>query len=78
MLVLSSRFEVGVPQRDGRCYVHEWHELDTGEVFEREYGPIDVDAINPDTGGRFDLQLVAENFARQKEVDAAAAAEGVE
>jgi hypothetical protein len=64
MRVLSSRFEVGHEQADGRCYVHEWHSLDTGEVYEREYGPVRV----PDV----DLRAVADGFARQMEVDAAA------
>jgi hypothetical protein len=66
--VLSSRFEAGVPQHDGRRYVHEWHELDTGEVYEREYGPVDVSLIDPGA--------VAENFARQMEADAAREAQG--
>jgi hypothetical protein len=63
MRVLSSRFEVGHAQADGKCYVHEWHTLDTGEVFEREYGPVDVPKV--------DLRAVCDGFARQKEIDAA-------
>jgi hypothetical protein len=35
--------------------VHEWHTLDTGEVFEREYGPVDVPKV--------DLRAVCDGFA---------------
>lgn len=68
MRVLSSRFEVCHPQRDGKSFVREWHTLDTGEVCEREYGPINVPSV--------DLRAVVDDFARQLEINAQRTAEG--
>jgi hypothetical protein len=59
--VLSSTFVVGHKQRDGRCYVQEIHKLEAGEVREREYGPIDVEAN--------DLRKIARGFAAQIEAE---------
>lgn len=37
MAITSSRFEVGVAQKDGRAYVKEYHSDAIGEVYQREY-----------------------------------------
>ena len=42
MAIVSSTYEVGVPQIDGRCYVVELHTDSAGEVRRVEYGPIGV------------------------------------
>lgn len=40
MPIVSSRFEVGHQQRDGRRYVVEWHTDSTGKEHRIEYGPM--------------------------------------
>ncbi len=42
MAIVSSTFEVGIPQADGRCYVVELHTDSAGVVRRVEYGPIGV------------------------------------
>jgi hypothetical protein len=59
--VLLSTFLVGHAQRDGRCYVREIHTLESGEVREREYGPIDIPSN--------DLRAIANGFAAQIEAE---------
>jgi hypothetical protein len=40
--IVSSTYEVGVPQIDGRTYVIEWHTDHTGAVHRIEYGSIGI------------------------------------
>ena len=42
MAIVSSEYEVGVPQADGRTYVVELHTDDLGNVYRYEYGPVGV------------------------------------
>lgn len=39
-MIVSSKFEVGARQTDGRFYVVEEHERDDGSVERLEYGPV--------------------------------------
>lgn len=43
-MIVSSRYEVGIPQIDGRCYVVEAHTNENGEVLRLEYGQVAPDA----------------------------------
>lgn len=59
MSIVSSAFALGPAQRDGRCYVTETHETDSGEPVVVEYGPVD---------SKLNLQAIAE--ARAIVIDA--------
>ena len=40
MAIVSSTYQVGIPQHDGRCYVEEFHTDGAGVVHRVEYGPM--------------------------------------
>jgi len=60
MPIVSSSYEVGVPQADGRSYVVELHTDSNGDVYRIEYGPvleIDYQAVMAERAKSIDMAI---------------------